>query len=167
MKNTTIGVDTSTSLPSKECPNCNGTGERTYRVPSPTNVAEDIEKKEKCDFCEGCGFIYDAGKAIVNSGPATPFLAQPQNVGVVCTVVNSIVTPSLQILLASVLGTVDASVPNKEQNKAIKHLLRKQFDDAYLNIQRLSYPDMNLGASGGEYYLTPNPTAFAQGTIRQ
>jgi len=131
MKNTTIGVDTSTSS---------------------TTLTTTIDE------------VTDNG---ADNKPAVPFLARPENIGVVCTVVNSIVTPSLQILLASVLGTVDASVPNKEQNKAIKHLLRKQFDDAYLNIQRLSYPDMNLGVSGGEYYLAPNPTAFAQGTIRQ
>ena len=43
-----------------------------------------------------------------------------------------------------------------DQNKAVKHIVRKQFDDAYLNICRLAYPDMNMGASGGEYYLEPN-----------
>jgi hypothetical protein len=102
-----------------------------------------------------------------DSGPAEPTLARAEYFGIVCRVVNGIVTPSMQILLDSVLGTIDASVPNKDQNRAIKHLLRKQFDDAYLNIQRLSYPDMNLGASGGEYYLQPNAKAFTSGTIRQ
>lgn len=98
--------------------------------------------------------------------PYVPILARSENMGIVCQVVNGIVTPSLQILLCSVLGAIDASIPNKDQNRAVKHILRKQFDDAYLNICRLSYPDMNMGASGGEYYLEPNAKAFSQGTIR-
>lgn len=103
--------------------------------------------------------------AATASGPDIPPLARLENVGIVCTVVNGIVTPNLQILLASVLGTIDASIPNKEQNRAVKHLVRKQFDDAYIDIQRRAYPDCAFGASA-EYYLEPNAKAFQVGTIR-
>jgi hypothetical protein len=99
------------------------------------------------------------------AGPEKPLLARPENIGTVCTVVNEIVTPNLQILLASVLGTIDASIPNKEQNRAVKHIVRKQFDDAYIDIQRRAYPDCAFGSSP-EYYLEPNAKAFQVGTIR-
>jgi hypothetical protein len=191
MKNTTIGVDPTLSyssdgpvstpasfsaikhstdgpmsLPSKECPNCNGTGEQIYKVPSPTNIAEDIEKKEKCDFCEGSGFIYDAGKAIVSSGPATPFLAQPQNVGVVCAVVNANVIPNLRVLLANVLGAIDASIPNKDQNRALRHIIRTEFDRAHQDILQRAYPTCSFGFEG--YSLDPELSrskAFSQATL--
>ena len=97
--------------------------------------------------------------------PAVDQLARPENFGVVCRVVNGIVTPNLQILLAAVLGTVDASIPNKDQNRAVKHLVRKQFDSAFLDIQSRSYPNCNFGSSS-DYLLEPNPSAFQVGTIR-
>ena len=87
----------------------------------------------------------------------------------VTQVVNGIVIPNLRVLLASVLGTVDASVPNKDQNKAIKHLVRKQFDDAYLNIIQRAYPNSSFGTDL-DYMVDPEPNrakAFAQGFLKQ
>lgn len=98
--------------------------------------------------------------------PATDPLALPENFGIVCQVVNGIVTPNLQILLASVLGAIDASIPNKEQNKAVKHILRKQFDHAYGDILRRSYPGCGI-TTGPSYMLEPNADAFTCGTIRK
>jgi hypothetical protein len=97
--------------------------------------------------------------------PDLPILERPENFGTVCHLVNGIVTPNMQILLASVLGSIDASIPNKDQNKAVKHIIRKQFDDAYVDIQRRAYPDCAFGTSA-EYYLEPNPKAFQPGPIR-
>ena len=137
MKNTTIGVDSSLNSSSSTVTIDEVTADST------NNVAFTTEQR-----------------------PDVPILARPENTGIVCQVTNGIVTPCLQVLLHSVLGAIDASIPNKEQNRAVKHIVRKQFDDAYLNICRLAYPDMNMGASGGEYYLEPNAKAFSQGTIR-
>ena len=80
-------------------------------------------------------------------------------------VVNGIISPNLRVMLASVLGTIDASVPNKDQNKAIKHLVRKQFDDAYCDIMRRAYPDCGF-ATDMDYILSPEPNrakALAEG----
>lgn len=43
-------------------------------------------------------------------------------------------------LLSNTLSQVDASIPNKEQNKAMKHLLRKQFDSTLLAIHEMAWP---------------------------
>ena len=102
------------------------------------------------------------------SGPAPHPLAEPSAFPTVVQIVNGIVTPNLRVLLASVLGTIDASVPNKDQNKAIKHLVRKQFDDAYCNILERSYPDTNFGFDS-EYNLEPEPNrakAYAAGFLK-
>ena len=88
------------------------------------------------------------------SGPAPHPLAEPSAFPTVCRIVNGIVTPNLRVLLHGVLGAIDASIPNKDQNKAVKHIVRTQFDEAYFDILRRSYPDSNF-ASGPDYSVTP------------
>jgi hypothetical protein len=56
-----------------------------------------------------------------------------------------IVSPNLQSLLGSVLTSIDASIPNKDQNKATKHLICKQFDEAYCDILDKALPDAEPG----------------------
>jgi hypothetical protein len=53
---------------------------------------------------------------------------------------NAIVTPNLKNLLRSTLRLIEASIPNKDQSKAVKHLVRRQFDDAFVNINRRLFP---------------------------
>jgi hypothetical protein len=87
----------------------------------------------------------------------------------VIQVVNGIMIPNMRVMLASVLGTIDASVPNKDQNKAIKHLVRKQFDDAYCEIIRRAYPDCGF-ATVMDYIVSPEPNrakAYAEGFFKQ
>jgi hypothetical protein len=46
-------------------------------------------------------------------------------------------------LLGNALSLVDSSIPNKEQNKAMKHLLRKQFDSALMDVHNMAWPSSN------------------------
>ena len=127
--NQAIGVDPSvSSAPATyQCTSCEGKGTYTKRIPNPYNVAEDTLQEITCEFCGGTG--------------ATPPTI-PQ-------FFNGIVTPSLQVLLHDVLSIIDASIPNKEQNKAVKNLLRNGFDKAWLDITRESYPDSNFQMGPG------------------
>jgi hypothetical protein len=74
----------------------------------------------------------------------------------VSQIVNGVVTPTLQVLLFDVLSVIDASVPNKDQNRAVKKLIHDGFDKAYLDILRESYPDSGF-ALGPGHALTPQP----------
>lgn len=58
---------------------------------------------------------------------------------------NNNVMPNLRVLLADVIGAVDASIPNKEQNRAVKHIIRTAFDRVYYDILTRAYPDANYG----------------------
>jgi hypothetical protein len=69
-------------------------------------------------------------------------------------VINCIAIPNLRVVLGNVLGAIDASIPNKEQNKAVKHIVRTSFDEAYYDILRRAYPDFQFG-SGGGYAIEP------------
>ena len=91
-----------------------------------------------------------------SSVPAVHPFARPENVGIISQVTNSVVTPNLQVLLASVLGTIDASIPNKDQNRAVKHIVRKQFDTVYEDILRRCYPDCGFEFNS-DYSLHPEP----------
>jgi hypothetical protein len=71
-------------------------------------------------------------------------------------VMNGIVTPNLRVLLADVLGALDASIPNRDQNKAVKHIVRTAFDRTYYDILRRAYPDTSFGHDGG-YAVEPEP----------
>ena len=45
-------------------------------------------------------------------------------------------------LLGNVLSQIDASVPNKDQNKAMKHLVRKEFDRAIMDVNQMAWPSI-------------------------
>jgi hypothetical protein len=78
----------------------------------------------------------------------------PTNFSTVVQIVNGVVTPTLQVLLYDVLSVIDASIPNKDQNRAVKKLIHDGFDKAYLDIIREAYPDSNF-AIGPGHALTP------------
>jgi len=141
MNQTTIGVDTSVSSPSS-----------TVVIDHVTANSENATVT----------FTYpDAPNPAIH-----PLV---EHMSTVVQIVNGIVTPNLRVLLASVLGAIDASIPNKDQNRAVRHIVRKQFDDAYGDILRRSYPDTNLGFDGG-YAIEPEvdrSKAFAQGFLKQ
>ena len=65
------------------------------------------------------------------------------------------VMPNIRVLLAEVIGALDASIPNKDQNRAVKHIIRQAFDRAYFDIISRAYPDGNFGQSGGDYAVSP------------
>ena len=71
--------------------------------------------------------------------------------------VEHVVTPALAKLLAKVLSTTDASIPNKDQNKAVKRIIRDEFDETYFRILRGAFPDMQFGQVSGSYALEPEP----------
>ena len=104
--------------------------------------------------------MYASGPEIIHevnpeSGPAIPMLARAEYVGIVSEVVNGNVMPNIRVLLAEVIGALDASIPNKDQNKAVKHIIRSAFDRAYFDILSRAYPDCNYGQSGGDYAVSP------------
>lgn len=70
---------------------------------------------------------------------------------------DGVVKPNLQILLAMVLGDIDASIPNKDQNKAVKNLVRRQFDEQMLEIQRMWVQISHYGTTD-QYLLKPDPS---------
>lgn len=80
----------------------------------------------------------------------------PSKIPTAVQIVNGVVTPTLQVLLYDVLGVIDASIPNKEQNKAVKKIIHDGFDKAYLEIVREAYPDSNFSMGPG-HALTPLP----------
>jgi len=69
---------------------------------------------------------------------------------------DGVVKPNLQILLAMVLGDVDAAIPNKDQNKAVKNLIRRQFDEQMLEMQRMWVQRSHYGTTD-QYLLKPDP----------
>lgn len=68
--------------------------------------------------------------------------------------VNDAVISNLELLLGSVLTSIDASIPNKDQNKATKHIIRKQFDEVYFRILKLYHPGCEFGIAPG-YAVQP------------
>lgn len=80
----------------------------------------------------------------------------PTNFPTVVQIVNGVVTPTLEVLLYDVLGVIDASIPNKDQNRAVKRIIHDGFDKAYMDILREAYPDSNF-AFGPGHTLTPIP----------
>jgi len=77
--------------------------------------------------------------------PMIPLLARPEYVPVVTHIVNANVIPNLRVLLASALGAIDAAIPNKDQNRAVRHIVRTQFDAAYADILQRAYPTCQFG----------------------
>lgn len=82
--------------------------------------------------------------------------AYSESLPAIVQIVNGVVTPELQVLLSNILSTIDASMPNKDQNRAVRHLIRKAFDESYFQILKESYPDSNF-AYGPDYSLQPEP----------
>ena len=70
-------------------------------------------------------------------------------------IVNSIVIPNLRLLLGNVINAINASVPNKDQNKAITHIVRQSFDEMYFDVLRKAYPDCNF-EQDGTYAVSPS-----------
>jgi len=56
------------------------------------------------------------------------------------------VTESLQDLMRNVLVLLDASIPNKDQNRAVKKFIEKEFDSGFLEILKDTDPQ-----NAGEY----------------
>lgn len=81
------------------------------------------------------------------------------NIGLIGKLVNGNAVPHLRLLLGSILTTLDASIPNKDQNRAVKHLIRTQFDHAYGGILQRAYPDCQFGHAPGGYALSPASNA--------
>ena len=58
-------------------------------------------------------------------------------------------------LLSDVLFIVDASIPNKDQNRSVRHLIRASFDEHCLIISKKANPEgRDLPLHGG-YYISP------------
>ena len=72
---------------------------------------------------------------------------------------NGCVTPNLQVLLHDVLSIIDASIPNKEQNRAVKNLIHNGFDKTYMDITSEAYPDSNFQMGLG-HAINPEPDKF-------
>lgn len=58
-------------------------------------------------------------------------------------------------LLGAVLGTLDMSLPNKQQHAAATHAIRKAFDATYFHMLELTYPDASFGSESGSYSVEP------------
>lgn len=72
-------------------------------------------------------------------------------------VICSVATPAFRRLLTWVLNTIDASIPNKDQNRAMKRTIREDFDTAYIAMHALAYPENSYKQSGDFYVLEPYP----------
>ena len=109
MKNTTIGVDPSTSASSL-----------TYTSDGPVSASSAINE---------C------------AAPPAEMKTPAEN-----EIWGYIHASNVQMFMARLLGTVlsqiDASVPNKDQNKAMKHLVRKAFDETILDIHGMAWPSL-------------------------
>jgi hypothetical protein len=76
--------------------------------------------------------------------------------GATASVLNANVIPNLRVLLGETLRAINASIPNKEQNRSVTEIIREAFDRAYFDIYGRAFPDCTYGQSGG-YALTPEP----------
>lgn len=79
-------------------------------------------------------------------------------------VLNSNVVPNMRVLLGEMLRLVDASIPNKDQNRSMKEILRASFDRAYFSIYTHAFPDCNY-QSGAGYALEPAANHFEAFTL--
>jgi hypothetical protein len=122
------------------CTSCDGKGERTVRIPNPFDVCQDSFQKKKCEDCGGTGKVEVPNEA--QSSPSQP--APPMRTPAENEIYGYIHSSNAQYFMACLLGTVlsqiDASVPNKDQNKAMKHLVRKAFDSAVMDVHRMAWP---------------------------
>jgi hypothetical protein len=49
----------------------------------------------------------------------------------------------LERVVSSTLNLIDAAIPNKDQNRALKHLFRTKIDEAYISQINVAYADPN------------------------
>ena len=132
MKNTTIGVDPSVSA--------------TGIDPSATAVTAN-----------------SGITTYISSVPAEPidFSKLPE-----ATYLGYIQASNVQYYVAKLLGKtlslVDASVPNKEQNKALKHLVRTEFDRAIMDVHTVAWPPHNdpTVEKAIQVVVTPNADGY-------
>jgi hypothetical protein len=96
------------------------------------------------------------GVTVPEAGELNYTFTPQRNFPTVVQIVNGVVVPTLEVLLYDVLGVIDASIPNKEQNRAVKRIIHDGFDKAYLDIIRESYPDSQFSLGPG-HALTPKP----------
>jgi hypothetical protein len=61
-----------------------------------------------------------------------------------CKLLGQTVAPKLRLLRESILEAIDASIPNKDQNRAVKNIVRKQFDKSYTDIVFESIPSLTF-----------------------
>jgi hypothetical protein len=90
-----------------------------------------------------------------------------QNTDPTSDIINGNVVPNLRCLLGSVLGVIDASIPNKDQNRAIKNLVKQQFDLAYMDILRRAYPYANFATDASLSPEMIREQAFASAQIQK
>jgi hypothetical protein len=58
-------------------------------------------------------------------------------------------------LLTTTIALVDTSIPNKDQNRAFKHLFRKAMDQEFIHLHNLAYPPPEGYAQHGYRGSTP------------
>ena len=84
-------------------------------------------------------------------------------------IVSNVVIPNLMVLLGETLGAIDAAIPNKDQNRAVKHIIRTSFDRTYFDILRRAYPEAEFAQGSDSYALRPEPDrnkAFASTNLK-
>ena len=60
------------------------------------------------------------------------------------TVSIATVNEAFKVLLPETLSLIDASIPNKEQHRAVSRLVEDRIDNAYVDILAAAYPDSPL-----------------------
>jgi hypothetical protein len=134
MKNTTVGVDTS------------------LNSPSPTSTIKQAE---------AVGLDPSTGIAATHLSTPGNYVALNSAVVIpthtVNSAVNQVVIPALAKLLAKIISAIEASLPNKDQNRAVKRIVRENFDEAYFRILAGSFPDCQFGSNDSFYALEPEP----------
>ena len=112
-----------------------------------------------CPTVEVNGVVVDNATVTFNEAVPSPTttLTPDKFVPTVMYTVEHVVTPALAKLLAKILSTTDASIPNKDQNRAVKRIIRDEFDETYFRVLRGAFPDCQVGQSAGSYALEPEP----------
>lgn len=65
------------------------------------------------------------------------------------------VTREVRLFLGKLLCVVDATVPNKEQNRAVKSIVRKDIDQLYLSLEASAFPGRSMGYQSTGHLLEP------------
>jgi hypothetical protein len=80
-------------------------------------------------------------------------------------IVDAVVMPSMRNLLSRVLMTINASIPNKDQNRAVTNLIRDHFDQSYFTVLNQTFPEKEFGATAGSYAVGPEPEKRSTNTL--